>query len=144
MYRPFCKAPEINEEEQFEWEMEQSIQLRIIRLERWLEQQSKKKDRNMLYLVMYDIENNKVRGQIAKYLIKKGCLRIQKSIYLSKSNRITYDEIHTVLKEINEIYDNQDSILILPVPEDKFRHMKMIGKNVEFEIVTKHRNVLFV
>ncbi len=142
MYRSFSIAP-IMPEENEEWDLDQNIQLRIIRLEQWLESQKKYKDRNMLYLVMYDIENNKVRGHIAKYLIRKGCLRIQKSIYLSKTNRITYDDICKTLKEINEIYENQDSILILPVPEDKFHNMKMIGKNVEFEVVTKSKNVLF-
>ncbi len=38
---------------------------------------------DMLYFIMYDIENDKVRAQIAKYLIKRGCLRVQKSIFFA-------------------------------------------------------------
>lgn len=37
---------------------------------------------NMLFFVMYDIESNKVRYNVVKYLQKKGCTRIQKSIFL--------------------------------------------------------------
>jgi len=142
MYKPFIRRNLIPVDVD-SWEDEASLKLRILKIDSWLEEQKNYKDRHMMYMVMYDIENNKIRTQVAKYLIKKGCLRIQKSVYLSKSNRVTYEGICQVLKEINVMYDNRDSILILPVPEDKFHHMKMIGHNVEFEVVTKPKNVLF-
>ncbi|MBK8390592.1 MAG: hypothetical protein IPL23_15480 [Saprospiraceae bacterium] len=59
---------------------------------------------------------------------KKGCLRIQKSVYLAKSNRTLYTEITETLKDINEMYNNEDSIFVLPVPEEKFAHMKAFWK----------------
>ena len=34
---------------------------------------------NMLFFVMYDIESNKVRRQVVKYLERQGCSRVQKS-----------------------------------------------------------------
>lgn len=92
---------------------------------------------------MYDIENNKIRTHIAKYLTKKGCLRIQKSVYLAKSSVSVMKDISKTLKEINEVYQNQDSIFVLPVPEEKFSNITVIGQNIEFEIVTKPKNVLF-
>ena len=52
-------------------------------------------------------------------------------------------EISQTLKEINEIYENSDSIFVLPVPEEKFNNITVIGQNVEFDIVTKTKNVLF-
>jgi len=110
---------------------------------KWLYARSRIKSNVMLFMIMYDIENNKVRTQIAKYLTKKGCMRIQKSVYLAKSSPAVMKEISNVLREINEIYHNHDSIFVLPVPEEKFSNMKVIGKNVEFEILTKPKNVLF-
>lgn len=92
---------------------------------------------------MYDIENHRIRNQVAKYLIRKGCMRIQKSIYLAKSSRTTYQHIYTTLREINNMYENRDSIFVLPVPEEKFQNIKVIGKNVQFDLVTKSKNVLF-
>ena len=45
---------------------------------------------NMLFFVMYDIESNKVRRLVAKYLEEKGCTRVQKSIF---SCRLAYSHL---------------------------------------------------
>lgn len=116
---------------------------KISHIMQWLSRKSRIKSNTMLYMIMYDIENNKIRTHIAKYLIKKGCLRIQKSVYLAKSSPSIMKEISQTLKEINEIYENSDSIFVLPVPEEKFNNITVIGQNVEFDIVTKTKNVLF-
>lgn len=122
---------------------ELGMEEKMHRIMEWLGQKSRVKSNVMLYMILYDIENNKVRTQVAKYLIRKGCLRIQKSVYLAKSSSSVMRDISKTLKEINEIYENQDSIFVMPVPEEKFNNIMVIGKNVEFEIVTKPRNVLF-
>ena len=44
---------------------------------------SNRKSTNMLFFVMYDIESNKVRNYVVKYLERKGCTRVQKSIFLA-------------------------------------------------------------
>lgn len=119
------------------------IEQKVHRIMEWLARQSRVKSNTMLYMIMYDIENNKIRTHIAKYLIKKGCLRIQKSVYLAKSSPAIMKDISATLKEINEVYENTDSIFVLPVPEEKFNNITVIGQNVEFEIVTKSKNVLF-
>lgn len=97
----------------------------------------------MIYFIMYDIENNKVRGYIAKYLIKKGCTRIQKSIFLAGTDRKTFDEIHSTLREVQEVYENCDSIFMVPVSTDEIKSMKMIGQNIDFDFVLSNRNTLF-
>ena len=102
-----------------------------------------KKNTNMLYFIMYDIEDNKVRTYIAKYLIKKGCVRVQKSIFLADTKRETFDEIHKTLKEVNNLYDNNDSIIFTPVSVDDLRAMKLIGQNVDFDLILKNRTTLF-
>lgn len=141
IYKPFINATQIYERGQDI--TNNAIVEKVDKIEEWLIKCKTQKDKNMLYLVMYDIENDKIRTQVAKYLIKKGCMRIQKSVYLTKSSRTTYNDIHETLKDINTMYNNADSIFLLPVPEEKFVNMKVIGLNVEFDIVTKHTNVLF-
>lgn len=121
-----------------------TAEAKIAHIESWLEAQKTDRKKHMLYLVMYDIEDHKVRTQMAKYLLKKGCMRIQKSVYLAKSSRKIYDEIYQALRDINQMYQNHDSIFLLPVPEEKFNHIKVIGKNVEFDLVTRNPTVLFV
>lgn len=102
-----------------------------------------KNDNKMIYFVMYDIENNKVRTQVAKYLIKKGCTRVQKSIFLANTDRAVYNEIQTDLKEVQECYENNDSILLVPVSTDEIKAMKIIGQNVDFDLIMQNKTTLF-
>lgn len=102
-----------------------------------------KKPEKMIFFVMYDIEDNKVRTQIARYLIKKGCTRVQKSIFMAELDRAVYTEIYKTLKEVQEIYRNQDSIFFVPVSSDEIRAMKIIGQSVDFDLITGNKNTLF-
>lgn len=142
---PSFKIPEqyLHFEDQVEGVSSMPIDQKIHAMMEWMNKQSRIKSNVMLYLIMYDIENNKIRTHIAKYLTKKGCLRIQKSVYLSKSSVSVMKEISKTLKEINEVYHNHDSIFLLPVPEEKFSNITVIGQNIEFELVTKPKNVIF-
>lgn len=98
---------------------------------------------NMLFFVMYDIENDKVRAQIAKYLIKKGCTRVQRSIFLADLNATLYDSIKSDLSEVQAMYDNHDSIMIVPVSTDNLKSMKVIGQSIDIDIIMKNKNTLF-
>ncbi len=95
--------------------------------------QKQKKSTEMVYFVMYDIEDNRVRRQVSRFLEKKGFLRIQKSIFLARSERHSFDEVHNTLREVNDLYDNFDSIIIIPVSSDEMRSMKLIGRNIDIQ-----------
>ena len=97
----------------------------------------------MLFFVMYDIESNKVRRYIVKYLEKKGCTRVQKSIFLANLSMETYQEIRNDLTEVQAAYDNQDSILVVPITSDYLRSMKIIGQNIDIDIITQSKTTLF-
>ena len=105
--------------------------------------QPKRPSHYMLFFVMYDIESNKVRNQIVKYLIRKGCTRVQKSIFLADLPTADYDEIRTNLTEVQQCYDNEDSILIVPISTDYLRSMKIIGQTLDVELILKTKNTLF-
>jgi CRISPR-associated endonuclease Cas2 len=97
----------------------------------------------MIYFIMYDIENNKIRTQIAKYLKKKGCVRVQKSIFLASSERVKFNEIHNTIKEVQEVYDNYDSVFFVPVSVDQLRSMKIVGQSINYELIIGSKNTLF-
>jgi CRISPR-associated protein Cas2 len=103
----------------------------------------KNKHRNMLYFVMYDIENNKVRRLIAKYLERKGLIRIQKSIFVADTAPAIYQEIKQTLQEVQQAYENNDSILIVPISTDELKAMKIIGKNIDIDIISGNKDILF-
>ncbi|MBO5086609.1 MAG: CRISPR-associated endonuclease Cas2 [Paludibacteraceae bacterium] len=98
---------------------------------------------NMLFFVMYDIESNKVRRHIAKYLIKKGCTRIQRSIFLADLSSVLYEEIKKDLAEVQAMYENSDSILIVPISVNYLESMKIIGQNLDIDIIAHKKNTLF-
>lgn len=98
---------------------------------------------NMLFFVMYDIESNKVRYQIAKYLLRKGCFRVQRSIFLGDLSVEDYEKIRSDLAEVQSCYDNHDSIIIVPISTEFLRSMKIIGNSIDIDIIMKSKNTLF-
>ncbi len=97
----------------------------------------------MTYLVLYDISDHKVRALVAKYLKKKGCVRIQKSVFLAHTENRYFQEIYSTLQEINSYYENLDSILLVPINASDVRSMKLIGKNIHLDAITDKPNTLF-
>jgi CRISPR-associated protein Cas2 len=108
-----------------------------------LTESRKKRQDRMLFFVMYDIESNKVRRLVCKYLIREGCSRVQRSIFLADLPIDSYSRIKNDLAEIQALYDNEDSIIVLPVSTDYLRMMKVIGKTVDMDIITHTKNTLF-
>jgi CRISPR-associated endonuclease Cas2 len=102
------------------------------------------KSTTMNYLIMYDVQNNKVRSLVAKYLLKNGCIRVQKSVFLVHSDHKKFDEIRQTLVEINDVYDNNDSIILVPLNISDARSMKLIGKNVNIEQIIDPPNTVFL
>lgn len=102
------------------------------------------KSTTMNYLIMYDIENNKVRKLVAKYLLKNGCIRVQKSVFLVHSDHKKFEEIKETLIAINDVYENEDSIILVPLNISDARSMKLIGKNVNIEQIIDPPNTVFL
>lgn len=103
----------------------------------------KRKITNMLFFVMYDIESDKVRNLVFKYLKKEGCFNVQKSIFLGDLPLEKFNTIKRNLQEVQSCYDNNDSILIVPISTDYLKSMKIIGKQIDIDIVLRNRNTLF-
>ncbi len=97
----------------------------------------------MNYMIMYDIEDNKVRRLVSKYLEKEGCIRIQKSVFMANTDHPKFNTIHNTLKDINEFYENADSIILVPVNVADVRSMKLIGSNVNIDILVDPPNTIF-
>ena len=98
---------------------------------------------NMLFFVMYDIESNKVRYNVVKYLERMGCFRIQKSIFLGDLGMDKYETIKKDLAEVQALYENHDSIIICPVSSDLLQSMKVIGQHINLDVITHSKNTLF-
>ncbi len=99
---------------------------------------------SMTYLIMYDITNNKIRTAVAKFLEEKGCMRIQNSVFISKSKNAKYKNIVALLKEINALYENEDSIVLVPIAMDDMRAMQIIGRSLHLNSIIDPPNTIFI
>ncbi len=98
---------------------------------------------NMIFFVMYDIQNDKVRNHVSKYLLRMGCFRVQRSVFLADLPNDKYDKIRSDLTEVQEAYENKDSILVVPISTDYLTAMKIIGQTIDIDVITKQKNTLF-
>ncbi len=136
-----CKETE-QTDESYQDEILDSIEKRVQKILD-IADDSHKNKYCMLFFVMYDIESNKVRNQIVKYLIRSGCHRIQKSIFLANLSHEKYNKIKEDLAEVQSYYDNHDSILLVPISTDYLQAMKIIGQSINVDVITKNKNTLF-
>jgi CRISPR-associated protein Cas2 len=109
----------------------------------WFKKNPTKRSEEMYCFIMYDIENNKIRRTVAKYLEQKGCLRVQKSVFFARLHRKMHQEIAETLREIQQCYENEDTIMLLPVGEDMLNSLLCIGKTFELELQTSSKTTLF-
>jgi len=96
------------------------------------------------YFLMYDIEDNKIRRQVAKYLKQKGFVRIQKSVYLAWLPSKIHLEVSNDLKEINSFYENADSIIIIPAMTEILEKTLLIGKEVQFQMDVANSHTIII
>lgn len=104
---------------------------------------NKREATQMLFFVMYDIESNKVRRHVVKYLERQGCTRVQKSIFLADLPIGKYEQIKKDLAEVQACYENYDSILVVPISTDYLKAMKVIGQSINVDVIIKTKNTLF-
>lgn len=104
---------------------------------------NRKEEGRMVFFVMYDIESDKVRALVHKYLKRMGCTPIQRSIFLADASMDIYRKIQSDLSEVQQAYDNNDSIIVLPVTTDYLHMMKIIGQKIEVDVITHSKSTLF-
>lgn len=137
------KLPPITaENEDPEDEQIESLDVRIKRI-LGIINDTRLKDNHMVFFVMYDIKSNKVRRLVFKYLQRKGCTPIQRSIFLAEAPVETFREIQEDLAAVQQAYENKDSIIVLPVTTDYLRMMKIIGQHIEVDIITHNKSTIF-
>ncbi len=68
---------------------------------------------------------------------------MQRFIFLADLNVDKYEMIRNDLTEIQSLYDNHDSILIVPISTDYLQAMKVIGKSIDVDVIMKSKNTLF-
>lgn len=113
-------------------------------VQRWMRERSPQPVRHVVFVVTYDISDDKVRRYVADYLLREGLTRLQKSVFLGKRPVAAYRELSRKLEAINGMYANEDSIMVLPIPEDKAYRMRVIGLQFDVRLALARPNVIIV
>ena len=85
----------------------------------------------------------KIIGSLKADLERMGCFRMQKSIFLADLSIQKYETIKSDLAEVQSLYENHDSIIVCPVSSDFLQSMKVIGKHINLDVITRSKNTLF-
>ncbi|MFC3809784.1 CRISPR-associated endonuclease Cas2 [Lacihabitans lacunae] len=122
--------------------LEQELPVDFTRFLNWFKSKKLKNSNEMYCLILYDVENNKIRRVLAKFLEKQGCIRLQKSVFFAQVHRKLYKEIKEIVTELQSCYENNDTIIMLPVGEDMLNSINCIGKNFDFELLTQNKHTI--
>ena len=86
----------------------------------------------MNYLLSYDVSNDKSRKRVSDYLIEKGFLRIQNSVFLGE---IHVTKIDDILENICLFVDeDEDSIFCVPINKEDYENIFNFGKNKDYNL----------
>ena len=88
----------------------------------------------MIYLVSYDIKNDKKRTKVSK-LLKLSGVRLQFSVFKCKFNK---KELNETKQKINEIITNNDSVMffnLCEICESKTIQLGTIFKEKEISVI---------
>lgn len=94
--------------------------------------------------IFYDIEDNRLRVKLAKYLLEKGTQRIQKSVYLANISKKLYNDIFKTMSELEVVLGENDSIFMVPIGEYHLAEMKMVGRDVDMSFSRSSQHVIFI
>ena len=86
----------------------------------------------MNYLLSNDISNDKSRKRVSDYLLEKGFLRIQNSVFLGE---IHITKIDDILENICLLVDKkEDSIFCIPINKEDYKNIFNFGKNEDYNL----------
>jgi len=83
-----------------------------------------------MYLISYDIENDRLRGRISKLLLRWGLHRVQYSVFMGTIGK---ESLLKLKKELDIYQRNRDwapsdSILIVPIHQSQMKNIQAIGE----------------
>ncbi len=95
----------------------------------------------MIVWVVYDIQNDKARGRIAKKCLQSGLYRVQYSVFLGSISSSEKDSLELAIREyINELVD---SVYIFPMSKNELNETVLMGKAFDKDFVTDEVKALF-
>ena len=88
----------------------------------------------MLFWVIYDISENKVRNKVSSKCKNYGLQRIQKSAFMGE---LTHNTAEMLVLEVKEILGNMDCVFVVPTCKMCFRGKLIVGNFDQEKLMRK-------
>jgi CRISPR-associated protein Cas2 len=96
----------------------------------------------MITWILYDIENDKARGQVAKCCKQGGLLRVQYSCFLGT---IASNDLDTLQLQIEAVINpDKDKVYIFPMNQSELKQTILLGQAFDKKLVTDEIKMLFI
>jgi len=96
------------------------------------------KHRLMMVLVMYDITDDDLRTLISRYLLERGLVRIQKSVFLGPSDKKLFNTMDQAMRELSEAFGPNDSVVMVPISHDTVSRLRAVGRDIHTSLVLSY------
>ena len=87
----------------------------------------------MAHLISYDIENDKLRTRLAKMIIGRGAIRIQKSVFFADLSAQKTADLLVMLQNLQAELKTGDNIIVIPMYDSVLEKMIIIGDNLRLD-----------
>jgi len=91
----------------------------------------------MMYLIIYDITENRIRTKVARLLVSHGYERIQLSVFAGPfspmANSDLWRQLHILCPKTGEAESEGNSLMVVEVPLRQFQRIRTIG-NLPFDM----------
>jgi len=88
----------------------------------------------MLVWVVYDIQSNKIRNNVARRCKNSGLYRVQKSVFLGEVEDNQLDELKLQLENLINL--SKDSVYVFPMSRAELKKAGLLGQAFDKELVT--------
>lgn len=99
---------------------------------------------DVIFLVMYDISDDYTRRTVVDYLLREGCLRIQRSIFMGNLSFCKMQNIVRTLEEIREGSSSDDSYIIVPLRKESVNAMVICGDRRNIDMILRRQDIVFL
>jgi CRISPR-associated protein Cas2 len=96
----------------------------------------------MICWVMYDIQEDRARTEIAKACLQNGLYRVQYSVFLGTIDADRKDSLQLRIEEL--MNDEVDSVYIFPMSKDELKETELLGQAFDKDMVTDKVKSLFL
>jgi len=101
-----------------------------------------KKNKTVILWVLYDIENDKARNQVARCCKQAGLYRVQYSVFLGEVDANQKDSLELQLEGLMD--EDRDRIYLFPMSRSELKQTVLLGQAFDKDLVTGRVKALFL